>query len=295
MVELSQAGDGLLRKGFAGDTFNTAWYARACLAADWSVDYFTALGDDAMSDEMLAFIDTSGIGTSLIRRIRGRTPGLYMINLKDGERSFSYWRDSSAARSLAADPDRLREAVESAAVIYFSGITLAILPHEDAETLLAEVRRAKAAGKLVVFDPNIRPRLWSSYDVMHTTISEGARSSVLVMPSFDDEAAHFGDDSIEATIHRYRALGAVDIVVKNGADGVTLNFAGEQTFVPAEKVKKLVDTTSAGDSFNGAFLARYLEAGDAPAAARFAAKVAARVVSEHGALVVREKLGLDGG
>lgn len=144
MVELSQAGDGLLRKGFAYDTFNTAWYARACLAADWSVDYFTALGDDAMSDEMLAFIDTSGIGTSLIRRIRGRTPGLYMINLKDGERSFSYWRDSSAARSLAADPDRLREAVESAAVIYFSGITLAILPHEDAETLLAEVRRAKA-------------------------------------------------------------------------------------------------------------------------------------------------------
>ncbi|MGR9157795.1 sugar kinase [Rhizobium leguminosarum] len=295
MVELSQAGDGLLRKGFAGDTFNTAWYVRTCLAADWSVDYFTALGDDAMSDEMLAFIDTSGIGTSLIRRIRGRTPGLYMINLKDGERSFSYWRDSSAARSLAADPDRLREAVESAAVIYFSGITLAILPHEDAETLLAEVRRAKAAGKLVVFDPNIRPRLWSSYDVMHTTISEGARSSVLVMPSFDDEAAHFGDDSIEATIHRYRALGAVDIVVKNGADGVTLNFAGEQTFVPAEKVKKVVDTTSAGDSFNGAFLARYLEAGDAPAAARFAAKVAARVVSEHGALVVREKLGLDGG
>ncbi|TAY02710.1 sugar kinase [Rhizobium leguminosarum] len=295
MVELSQAGDGLLRKGFAGDTFNTAWYARACLAADWSVDYFTALGDDAMSDEMLAFIDTSGIGTSLIRRIKGRTPGLYMINLKNGERSFSYWRDSSAARSLAADPDRLREAVESAEVIYFSGITLAILPHEDAETLLAEVRRAKAAGRLVVFDPNIRPRLWSSYDVMHTTISEGAGSSVLVMPSFDDEAAHFGDDSIEATIHRYRALGAVDIVVKNGADGVTLNFAGEQTFVPAEKVEKVVDTTSAGDSFNGAFLARYLEAGDAPAAARFAAKVAARVVSEHGALVVKEKLGLNGG
>ncbi|TAU89961.1 sugar kinase [Rhizobium leguminosarum] len=295
MVELSQAGDGLLRKGFAGDTFNTAWYARACLAADWSVDYFTALGDDAMSDEMLAFIDTSGIGTSLIRRIKGRTPGLYLINLKNGERSFSYWRDSSAARSLAADPDCLREAVESAEVIYFSGITLAILPHEDAETLLAEVRRAKAAGRLVVFDPNIRPRLWSSYDVMHTTISEGARSSVLVMPSFDDEAAHFGDDSIEATIHRYRALGAVDILVKNGADGVTLNFAGEQTFVPAEKVEKVVDTTSAGDSFNGAFLARYLEAGDAPAAARFAAKVAARVVSEHGALVVKEKLGLDGG
>jgi 2-dehydro-3-deoxygluconokinase len=290
MVELSQAGDGLLRKGFAGDTFNTAWYARACLPAEWSVDYFTALGDDIMSDEMADFFEKNRIGTSLIRRIRGKTPGLYMINLKDGERSFSYWRDSSAARQLAADADHLREAIEASDVIYFSGITLAILPRDGADTLLAEVRRAKAVGKFVVFDPNIRPRLWSSYDVMHTTISEGGRSSTLVMPSFDDEASHFGDVSVEATINRYRALGASNVVVKNGAEGVTLNFAGDESFVPAERVKKVVDTTSAGDSFNGAFLANYLETHDAPTAARFGAKIAARVVSEHGALVAKEKL-----
>ncbi len=72
----------------------------------------------------------------------------------------------------------------------------------------------------------------------------------------------------------------------------TLSFANEKAYVPAEKVKKVVDTTSAGDSFNGAFLAHYLENRDAPAAARFGAKIAARVVSEHGALVPKEKLGL---
>ena len=292
MVELSQAGEGLLRKGFAGDTLNTAWYARACMPAYWTVDYFTALGDDAMSDEMAAFFESHGIGTDHIRRIKGKAPGLYMINLRNGERSFSYWRDSSAARQLAADPERLREAVEASDVIYFSGITLAILPREDTDTLLAETRRAKASGKLVVFDPNIRPRLWSSYDVMHTVISEGARASTLVMPSFDDEASHFGDDSIEATIHRYRALGAQNIVVKNGADGATLDFEGKRAMVPAEKVETVVDTTSAGDSFNGSFLAKYLETRDAETSARFAAKVAARVVSEHGALVARDKLGL---
>ncbi len=292
MVELSQAGAGLLRKGFAGDTLNTAWYARACLTKDWSVDYFTALGDDAMSDEMVAFFREAGIGTDLIRRIKAKAPGLYMISLKDGERSFSYWRENSAARQLAADPELLRTAIESADVVYFSGITLAILSRDDADTLLAEVRRAKASGKLVAFDPNIRPRLWSSYDVMHATITEGARASSLVLPSFDDEAAHFGDDSIEATIRRYRALGVPEIVVKNGADGVTLDFDGTQTFVPAERVEQVVDTTSAGDSFNGAFLARYLADRNAPEAARFAAKVAARVVSEHGALVAYDKLGI---
>jgi 2-dehydro-3-deoxygluconokinase len=293
MVELSQAGAGLLRKGFAGDTLNTAWYARACLAQAWTVDYCTALGDDAMSDEMVAFFKDAGIGTEMIRRIKGKAPGLYMISLKDGERSFSYWRENSAARKLAADPDFLRQAIEVSDVIYFSGITLAILARDDADTLLAEVRRAKAAGKLVAFDPNIRPRLWASYDEMHATISEGARASTIVMPGFDDEAAHFGDASIDATIKRYKALGAAHVVVKNGAEGATLNFGGNQSVVPAVKVAEVVDTTSAGDSFNGAFLARYLEARDAPAAAGFAARIAARVVSEHGALVAREKLGLE--
>jgi 2-dehydro-3-deoxygluconokinase len=99
--------------------------------------------------------------------------------------------------------------------------------------------------------------------------------------------------SIDATIRRYKALGATHVLVKNGAEGATLNFDGSESLVPAEKVSKVVDTTSAGDSFNGAFLARYLETKDAPAAARFAARVAARVVSEHGALVAREKLGLE--
>jgi len=91
MVELSQAGDGLLRKGFAGDTFNTAWYARACLGPDWSVDYFTALGDDAMSDEMVAFIDKAGIGTSLIRQLQGEA------RMKDRPLRLSFVRGNRAA------------------------------------------------------------------------------------------------------------------------------------------------------------------------------------------------------
>ncbi len=99
MVELSQAGQGLLRKGFAGDTFNTAWYLRAVLSQNWQVDYLTALGDDPLSEELLAFMQKAGIGTGLIRRIPGKTPGLYLISLKDGERTFSYWRDTSAAKT----------------------------------------------------------------------------------------------------------------------------------------------------------------------------------------------------
>ncbi|WP_320198432.1 sugar kinase [Agrobacterium sp. rho-13.3] len=286
MVELSQAGDGLLRKGFAGDTLNTAWYARACLPADWSVDYFTALGDDPLSQDMLSFIEAAGIETNNISRIKGGTPGLYLINLKDGERTFSYWRSTSAARQLAADADHLRGTIEGADVIYFSGITLAILATPLAvDTFLAELRRAKAAGKQVVFDPNIRPRLWADKKIMLNTISDGARAATLVMPSFDDEADNFGDANIEATIARYRALGVANVVVKDGAKGVTLDFEGARSHAPAVQAVHVVDTTSAGDSFNGAFLSRLVTGSTPQEAAIFAAEAAAIVIGHHGALI----------
>jgi 2-dehydro-3-deoxygluconokinase len=286
MVELSQAGEGLLRKGFAGDTFNTAWYARACFPADWSIDYFTAVGDDPLSTDMLAMMEDAGIGTDFIRRIPGKTPGLYLITLKDGERTFSYWRDTAAAKKLAEDADHLRAAIEGADIVYFSGITLGILAPETADTLLSEARRAKAMGRLVVFDPNIRPRLWQTREYMLKTIEDGARAATLVLPSFDDEAAHFGDKDEEATIARYRGYGVENIVVKNGPSGITLAFGSEPSaHIPSVKVDKVIDTTSAGDSFNGGFLSR-LVTGALPAeAAAHGAAVAATVIRHHGALV----------
>ena len=290
MVELMQAEGGLMRKSFAGDTFNTAYYVRQYLPADWAVDYFSAVGTDTISQEMLTFIASHGIGTDTIARIEGRSPGLYMIHLDNGERSFSYWRSVSAAKLLARDGDRLRDAIEASDIIVFSGITLAILSAEDAETLLAELRRAKAAGKRVVFDPNIRPRLWDDAGRMRATITEGARAATLVMPSLDDETTHFGDASLEETIVRYRALGVGELVIKDGPKGATLVFGDARSHVPSAEVRTIVDTTSAGDSFNGGFIARLATGTSPEEAARFAADVAAAVIQHHGALVAKDKL-----
>lgn len=290
MVELSQAEGGLLRQGFAGDSFNTAYYLRAFLPEARPVDYFTAVGTDPVSDAMLAFIAASGVGTSFIRRVPERMPGLYMIHLKGGERSFSYWRSASAARLLADDAKVLRAAIEDSETIFFSGITLAILPAPAVETLLGEIGRARGEGKLVAFDPNIRPRLWADANVMRRTISAAASVATMVMPSFEDEATHFGDASVEATIARYRALGAEKLVVKDGASGITLGFDGRASFVPSVAASAVVDTTGAGDSFNGAFLAAYVETGDERRAAEFAARVSATVIGHHGALLARSEV-----
>ena len=107
MVEMAPDPEGRYVMGFAGDTFNTAWYLRRALPAGWQVDYATAIGDDATSDQMLAFFRAEGIGTSHVQRLPGAGVGLYLITLAGAERSFSYWRSASAARRLAADPAAL--------------------------------------------------------------------------------------------------------------------------------------------------------------------------------------------
>lgn len=290
MVELMQVAGGLMRKGFAGDTFNAAYYARAVLPPDWSVDYFTAVGADPISAEMLAFMERAGVGTGRIRQVPERSPGLYMIHLDEGERSFSYWRSASAARLLAGDRAALREAMAASDIILYSGITLAILEGAGAATLIEEAAAARDAGKIVAFDPNIRPRLWPDPDAMRAVLSEGARAANVLLPSFDDEAAHFGDEDVAATVARYRALGVARIAVKLGAQGAFLSFDGHEGSVPAANVERVVDTTSAGDAFNGAFLSHLARHGDPQAAAAFAASVAAVVISHYGALVERDLL-----
>ena len=292
MIELASLGGDTMRKGFAGDTFNTAWYAQAFRPAGWAVDYFTALGDDRASAEMLEFMRKSGIGTSSVRRLPGKAPGLYMIHLDNGERSFSYWRSVSAARALADDSAALAAAIEAADIVYFSGITLAILSPGGRDTLIGLARRARQQGKMVAFDPNIRPRLWTSRDEMLAVISEAAGSASIALPGFDDEAAHFGDGTVSDTITRYRRLGAGDVVVKDGERGTTLAVGDETTHVPAHPAPEVVDTTSAGDSFNGGYLMRLAAGEDPVSSARFASRLASAVIGHPGALIARERLGL---
>lgn len=286
MVEMAPRGDGAYTRNFAGDTFNTAWYLRRLLPEAWSVDYCSAVGEDRISDHMLAFMQQAGIGTDSVGRISGRTVGLYMIELDNGERSFSYWRGQSAAKLLARDRDVLSAALARTDVALFSGITLAILSEEDRRNLLDALAEARRRGTRVAFDPNMRLRLWPDVAVMCAAVAEAAEVADIVLPSFDEDGQYYGETSPLETIARYRSAGASTIVVKNGVGRIHAEGReeGVVTFDPQPAVA-VVDTTAAGDSFNAGFLSARLSGASLGDAIGGGAQVAAQVIGKRGALV----------
>ncbi len=289
MVELSGAGDGLWRMGFAGDTYNTAWHL-AALRPGWRVAYGTRLGPDPMSQAALSAMAEAGIATDWVQRDPARAIGLYLIALKDGERSFAYWRDTSAARLLADDADWLARATGWAEAVYVSGVTLAILTPAARARLIAALGRARAAGARVAFDPNLRPRLWESAEAMRTAVEAAAACADICLPSHDDERAAFGDASADATAARYAGLGVREVVVKNGEGPPALRLDGVALPAPAPRPVAPIDTTGAGDSFNAAYLAARL-GGAAPGEALAAGQALSALVVRHpGALAPRAAL-----
>lgn len=285
MVEMAPTGEGTYRLGFAGDTLNTAWYARRILPEGWDVSYLTGVGRDSVSEEMLAFFKHAGIRTDFVQRDDDRTVGLYIIQLNDGERSFSYWRSDSAARQLARDRARLDSALAAADVVYFSGITLGILPQEQREGFLAAVRVAREKGAAIAFDPNLRPRLWDTVETMCATIMAAAAVSDIVLPSFEDEATYFGDAGPAETVKRYSEAGASLVIVKNGSGEVHWETDGAARTFEVPPVTEVVDTTAAGDSFNAAFLVSHLQGADLETSVAAGARLAAKVIARRGALV----------
>jgi 2-dehydro-3-deoxygluconokinase len=275
---------GKFNLGFAGDTFNTAWYI-ANNHADVNSAYFSKVGDDELSDQMLKFMSDNQVDTTYIKKVAGSTIGLYLISLVNGERTFSYWRNKSAATFLGQNVDDVGNAMKKQDMIYFSGITLAILDQNSRENLFSCLKSARRAGKKIAFDPNLRPKLWNDKKEMCDVIMAGANLSDIILPSFEDEATWFSDADPLSTLARYQNVGAETVVVKNAGDPVSFwSQHGTGTYL-VESVEKIIDSTAAGDSFNAEILVGLLREIPLADAINNAANLAKKVLMGQGALV----------
>jgi 2-dehydro-3-deoxygluconokinase len=264
MLELSHDG-GEWKLGHGGDTLNTAIHL-ARLGHD--VAYLTALGTDPFSVGLRKRWAEEGLDTSLIQTHPTRNAGLYAITTaQDGERSFTYWRDMSAARELfdLADNEARQRAIAGCDLFYFSLISAAILPRNGQIGLIMLATMVRDEGGLVAFDGNYRPQLWENAATARGIHDAAVRAAGIGLPTLDDECELGGERDAATVAAHWQVLGCAETVVKLGAAGCRLP---DGTVVAPLQELEPVDTSGAGDAFNAGYLdARLRGLGLAAAAA----------------------------
>jgi 2-dehydro-3-deoxygluconokinase len=286
MVELRQADGDRYVRAFAGDAYNTAVYLR-CSAPRSHVAFLTATGDDPLSCAMRAAFAVEGIEDTHAFIVKGREPGLYMIELDaKGERRFHYWRSASAARCWFAllmqngGADRLA----GVDLLYLSGISLAVLPDEARNEAINFFISLRDRVGRIAFDANVRPTLWRDLDAARMAIAPLIRIADILRASQEDATLLYGAHEPQAQIEAFRAAGAHEIALTLGAQGCIVGTEDSEAALPAPAVK-VNDTCGAGDAFTGAYLAERLSGASPVDAARAAVNIASRVVTYPGAIV----------
>ena len=176
---------------------------------------------DPLSERMLGFFAAEGLDTGLVERRDDRVPGLYAISVDAaGERSFTYWRDAAAARTLflppcAVTPERLADFD----LVYLSAITLAVLAPEARQALAEFLAGYRARGGRVAFDSNYRPRLWPDVATARAEVARFWALTDVGLPSLDDELALYGEAGEAAVLARLAAAGVARGALKRGAEG----------------------------------------------------------------------------
>lgn len=298
MIELNGAPFGSMQQSYGGDTLNAAIYLNRSATSNVEqtgnpsirTSYVTALGSDAISQQMLKRWQSEGISTDLVVIDEKRSPGLYLIQLDDeGERTFLYWRNNSAARYLVQHPnfDAICQSLNDVDMIFFSGISLAILPQSDQIKLLTVIQKLRSKGVTIAFDSNYRPKLWESESVTKECYQLGYQTTDIALVTFDDEQQLWGDQTPQDTIDRLHRLGVKTIIVKLGAEGCLVSETPEKapSLIETTPVETVIDSTSAGDSFNGGFLSCYLSGGSIEQACRQGNALARLVIQHHGAII----------
>jgi 2-dehydro-3-deoxygluconokinase len=290
MIELMAASQdkssNTIKQSFAGDVFNTAVYLKRTFS-DINVHLVTAVGKDNFSQNMVEYFQNENIGTDLVFQSENKIPGLYSIQLDDaGERSFTYWRNDSAARQVMQhiDEDALN-VLSTGDMFFFSGISLAVIEPEDRIAFWAMIEKLKTAGVKIVFDPNYRARMWNTPTQAKEQFEQAFSYADVLLPGVDDFEQLYGLTTSQAVYDFCKPYKFDELIIKNGEAGIFcyVDELAYQFFITP--VDNVVDTTSAGDSFNGVYLGARANGSSLSEAIELASKSAAFVIQHHGAIV----------
>jgi len=204
------------------------------------------VGNEPFGDVLIDTLKREGVETGSIRQdSRARTALAFVTLTKDGERDFMFYRHPSADMLFHPDDVDLA-AIDQAGIFHFDSISLA--SQQPRETALFSADRAKAGGKLISYDVNLRLPLWEKAADAKDGIIEGTKRADVVKLS-DEELDFLTGSTAPEGIRKHLWHDGLRLVVLSlGQAGCLAMTPRGDIAVPSFKVD-VVDTTGAGDGF----------------------------------------------
>ena len=180
-----------------------------------------------------------------------------------GDLEFSFSRKPGADTCIRFEELDL-SLIDEARAFHFG--TLSLTDEPARSTTQQAVAYAKAHGKLITYDPNLRKPLWKDLDEAKTQMLWGLQHADVVKISDEEVEFLFGLNPQDGAAHILKEFGVKLVFVTCGPDGCFFKNAQASGQVPGMSGIRVVDTTGAGDIFGGSAVYRLLETGKAPEA-----------------------------
>ncbi len=242
--------------------------------------WISSLGDDEFGMLVRRTFMGEGVDMSRVATDSEHPTGIFFRQAAgNGEYRNFYYRKNSAASAMK--PEQLdEEYIAGAKYLHVTGITLAISPDADA-TVIRAMRIAKEHGVKVVFDPNLRLKMWS-IEQARETINSIWELVDIALPGRDEGELLLGKSEPDDIAAELMGRGVGTVIVKIGPDGAIGYQDGQRVFSPGFKVDHVVDAFGAGDSFAAGVISASLKGWSLEETLRYANAIGAMAVSAPG-------------
>ena len=220
------------------------------------------VGDDTFGHLLLRTLTEAGIDISGMHIDPTVFTTLAFVTLDEsGDRSFSFARKPGSDTKISFEQLDL-SLIDNARVFHFGTLSLTDEPARTATQ--KAIAYAKAQGKLISLDPNLRLPLWASAEAAKAQMLWALEQADVVKISDNEVEFLFGLSPEEGAKHLLKEYGCKLVFVTCGPEGAV--YANPQAMgrVAGLTDVKVVDTTGAGDIFGGSALWKLLRTNKAP-------------------------------
>ena len=283
MIEMTNINKNIYSYSIAGDTLNFSSYLNPSI---FKIFYLTAIGTSDINKSAIDLLKKKKINIELVKKVPTKEIGLYLIkNTTKGEKQFYYWRDDSAAKLFFNNFNKnLLKKKHRFDFIYLTGITLSLLNIKNIDKFIACICDLRKSNSKIIFDFNIRINRWSKKNLI-LYLNKILPNIDILFGSGEDLICWKKNNNIKTFENILKKFNIKHGIYRKNEKYNYSFYQNKKYMIKNNSIKKVIDTSGAGDGYNAAYLSNFVMYYDPQKALLTASKIGAKIVMKKGAIV----------